>query len=204
MAPIGDLVDADADETVEPALVEMVGGHPLDDPPDGVPADPEQAADRRARHLLRQPGDDVLEVARVRRAGPGPRDRLEPDAAHAAAQAPQLALDHAAVGAESQVAPALDASVVDLEPPAGLAAGRADASSAAQPHGHDHRVGGEYDADDGCSGQAEQPLECGGDAHVALLQGPLTFDSQQPAARAAARRSRSAQPPRRSRPAANG
>jgi hypothetical protein len=32
----------------------------------------------------------------------------------------------------------------------------------------------------------------------------LTFDSQQPAARAAARRSRSAQPPRRSRPAANG
>ena len=33
---------------------------------------------------------------------------------------------------------------------------------------------------DGCPGQAKQPLECGGDAHVALLCEPLTF--KQPAA----------------------
>ena len=54
------------------------------------------------------------------RARPRPRDRLKPDAAVAAAQPPQLALDPAAVGAEIQVAPALDATVVDLQVSAGL------------------------------------------------------------------------------------
>jgi hypothetical protein len=49
--------------------------------------------------LLRQPRDDVLEVARVPGARPRPRHRLEPDAAVAAAQSAQLALDPAAAGA---------------------------------------------------------------------------------------------------------
>jgi hypothetical protein len=198
MAAVGDLVDADADQALEPALVEMVGDDALDDPPDGVPADPQQPADRRAGHLLGQPGDDVLEVARVRGAGARPRHRLQANAAVAAAQAPQLALDDAAAGAEIEVAPALDPSVVDLELPAGLPAARADAPATAQTDGHDHPLGAEADIDNGCPGQAEQPLECAGDAHVALLEEPLisTTSSLQP--RAAARRLRSAQPPRTS------
>src|SRR5215203_2764588 len=53
-------------------------------------------------------------------------------------------------------------------------------------------------SNDGCPGQAEQPLECGGDAHVALLEEPLTSTASSLLARAAARRSRSAQPPRSS------
>src|SRR5215212_3960214 len=76
--------------------------------------------------------------------------------------------------------PTLDAAVIDLELPAGLPAPRADASPAPQPHGHDHPLGTELDVDHGCPGQAEQPLECGADAHVALLREPLTFE--QPAA----------------------
>src|SRR5215207_11245753 len=107
-------------------------------PTDRVPADPEQAADRRAGHLLRQPRDDVLEVARVMRARTRPRDRLHPHPAGAAAQQPQLALDHAAIGAEIQVPPALETPVVDLEPTAGLTTRRADAAAAPQPHDHDH------------------------------------------------------------------
>src|SRR5688572_27969389 len=174
MAAIGDLVDADADQALQAALVEPLGGHAFDDPPDAVPTNPEQAADRRARHLLSQPGDDVLEVARVRGARPGPGHRLHPHPASAAAQQPQLALDHAATGAQIQMPPALEAPVVNLEPAAGLPAGRADAAAAPQPHDHDHGVGAEADIDDGCPGQAEQPLECGGDAHVALLEEPLT------------------------------
>src|SRR5215204_4594420 len=139
-----------------------------------------QARDRRLGHLLGQPGDDVLKVARVTRARPRPRHRLEPNTAITAAEPAQLALDDAAVRAEIQVPPALDAAVVDLQPPAGLAAPGADPSPAAKPDNHDHPLGAEADVDHGCPGQAEQPLECGADAHVALLREPLTFE--QPAA----------------------
>src|SRR4051794_1864981 len=121
MTTVGDLVDADADEALQAALVEMLGDHTGDDPPDRVPADPEQPGDRRAGHLLRQPRDDVLEVARVRAARSRPRHRLHPHPAGAAAQQPQLALDHAAAGAEIEVPPALDAPGVELAP-AGLTA----------------------------------------------------------------------------------
>jgi hypothetical protein len=71
---------------------------------------------------------------------------------------------------------------VDLQLPAGLPTARADAPAATQADGHDHPLGSEADVDDRRPGQAEQPLECGGDAHVALLAEPLTFDSQQPPA----------------------
>src|SRR5215217_5258058 len=90
MAAVADLVDADADQALEAALVEVVGDDAFDDPPDRVPADPQQAADRSARHLLGQPRDDVLEVARVRGARPGPRHRLHPHPAIAAVQQAQL------------------------------------------------------------------------------------------------------------------
>jgi hypothetical protein len=179
-AAVADLVDADRDEPVEAAFVEVVGGDALHDPPDGVPADPEQPRDRGLGHLLRQPRDDVLEVARVMGARPGPRHRLHAHCAGLTAQQPQLALDHAAVGAEVEVAPALDATVVNLELPAGLPAARADAQAPAQPDGHDHPLSTEADIDDGRPGEPEQPLERGADAHVALLAEPLTFDSQQP------------------------
>ncbi len=129
-------------------------------------------------------------------AWPCPRHRLgSHDAAVRAPQPPQLALDDATAGAEVQVAPALDAAVMDLELPAGLPAGRADAPAAAQAHGHDHPLRAERDVRHAGAGQAQQALECGGDAHVALPREPLNFDSQQPAPRAAARRPASAQLP---------
>ena len=114
------------------------------------------------------------------RARPRPRHRLQAHAAVAAAQPSQLALDDAAAGAEIQVPPALDAPVVDLQLPAGLAALGAHAPAAPQPDRHHHALAGEADIDHGRSGQAEQPLECRDDAHVALLARPLTFE--QPAA----------------------
>ena len=82
------------------------------------------------------------------------------------------------------------------QPRAGLPAHRADPPAAAQPDGHDHPLGAERHVDDGRSGQAEHPVECGSDAHVVLLREPLSFITQQPASRAAARRSEPAQLPR--------
>ena len=186
MAPIGDLVDADADQSGEAILIEVIGDDARDDRPDRVPADPQQSRDRRERHLLRQPRHHVLEVARVRRARPRPRHRLQAHTAIAAAQPPQLALDHAAVPREVEVPPALDAPVMDLELSGRLAALCADAPASPQTDGHDHPRGGEANVDHGCPRQAEQPLECGGDAHVALLSEPLTI--RQPAACAEGRR----------------
>ena len=116
---------------------------------------------------------DVFEVARVVRARPRPRHRLQTNAAVAAAQPAQLALDDAAARAQIQVPPALDAPIVDLQVAAGLAAARADPPPAPQPDGHDHPLAGEADVDHGRPGQAEQPLECRADAHVALLREPL-------------------------------
>src|SRR4051794_13615698 len=95
MAPVADLVYADRDQPLEPALVKVIGDHARDDRADGVPADPQQPGDRRERHLLGQPRHDVFEVARVRRARPRPRDRLQPHAAGRASEPAQLALDPA-------------------------------------------------------------------------------------------------------------
>src|SRR5439155_8167790 len=138
---VGDLIHADRHEAGKAPLVEVVGHHALDDPPDRVPRDPQHAGERGLCYLLRDPGHGVLEVARVARAGPGPRHGLEAGAAVAAPQPPQLALDEAAGAAQVEMAPALDSPPVDLA--AELAAARADPSPAAQPDGHDHPLAGE-------------------------------------------------------------
>jgi hypothetical protein len=90
---------------------------------------------------------------------------------------------------------------VDLQLRAGLPAHCADPPAAAQTDRHDHLLRAERHVDDGRSGQAEHPLECGSDAHVVLLSEPLSFITQQPASRAAARRSDPAQLPRDPAPA---
>ena len=177
-AAVGDLVHADQDEPVEAGLAEVVGDDAGDDVADRVPRDPHQPGDRRLGHLLREKRDDVLEVAGVRSARPGPADRLIPDAAVGAAQPAQFAFEQAAVGAEIEVPPPFGAVVGDLEMPAGLPALRTDSTSAlGQLERDDHPLGVEADVDHGRPpAKAEHPLECGRDAHVALLREPLDFE----------------------------
>lgn len=193
-ASVGDLVAADRDQPVQPPLVEVIKDNPLHDLPDRVPRDSEQAGDRGLGHLLRQPRHGVLEVTRVVRVVPGPRHGLQMHTAVAAAKPAQLALDHAPVGAEIQMPPALQPAVMDLEP-AGLTAAPAHSSAAPEPDGHDHPLGAEADIDNRRAGEAQKPIECGADAHLALLAGRLTFDSQQPAPQGGCASPRSAQPP---------
>src|SRR3954452_9337996 len=106
---------------------------------------------------------------------------LQVHAAVSAAQPAQLALDHAAVGAEIQMPPALDAPIMDLQPTAGLAADRAHTPPAPETDAHNHPLGAERNVDDGRSGQAKHPRECGLDAHAVLLCGPWIFSTRQPA-----------------------
>jgi hypothetical protein len=182
-AAVADLITADRDEAAEAPLVELVCDDAGDDLPDGGPADPEQPGDLRLGHLLGQPRDDVLEVAGVLGVGSRPRHGLQMDPARRAAQAAQLTLDHTPRRGEIEVAPALDATPMDLQLAARLPAPRADPPPASQPDGHDDRLRGNGDVDDRCAAQTQQPVECRGDAHVVLLVSRLPSNSPQPAGR---------------------
>ena len=77
-----DLVDPDVVEIVQTVRVELVVADALDDPPDGVPVDPQHPLDRRLVGPRRQPRDQALEVARELRprAGRTARPRYAPRA----------------------------------------------------------------------------------------------------------------------------
>jgi hypothetical protein len=87
---VGDLVAPDRNQAVQASVVEVIGDDALDDPTDRVPPDPQQASDRGLGHLLREPRDDVLEVARVMSVRPCPRHRLQ---MHTAVRAAPSAAD---------------------------------------------------------------------------------------------------------------
>ena len=74
----------------------MFGDDALDDPPDGVPGDPQQRLYLALGHLLGAERHQVLEVARVASVRARPRDGLDAHAAIAALHAPQFVLDEAA------------------------------------------------------------------------------------------------------------
>jgi hypothetical protein len=179
VAAIGNLIDADLNEAMQAALIELLLNDALHNPPDAVPRDPQEARDRLLGHLLRQPRDHVLEVTRVARAAPGPRHGLKARAAVWAPEAAQLALDQTARAAEIEMAPALCAPAVDGA--AELAATRAHPSAPPQTHGDDHPLGGEAHVDHPRPGQAQQPVECRGGTHLVLLRKSLIFVNQQPA-----------------------
>lgn len=109
--------------------------------------DPRQPGDRRERHLLGQPRDDVFEVTGVMSTRPGPRHGLGAHTAVRASEQPQLALDEAATRTEIEMPPALDATIVDLQS-AGLPAAAADPSPAPEPDRDHDAVAGEADIDD--------------------------------------------------------
>jgi hypothetical protein len=171
-APVRHLVDADPRQPVQAAAVETLGHDAVDDPSDGVPGDPHQPGDRVLGHLLRQEGDDILELARE--PWPArPRHRLDAHAAVRALDPPQPGGDEAALATKVQMTPATQHRVVAGA--ADLPATRAHASPAPQPHRDDHALVGETHAGDRRPGQSERPVECRRGAHVVLLEEPLSF-----------------------------
>ena len=71
---VGDLVDADAAQPIQPITKCFhVGPHPGDDRPDGAPSDAHQLGHRALRTLRHQPRDGLIEGQRVPGAVPRPR-----------------------------------------------------------------------------------------------------------------------------------
>ncbi len=75
VAPVGDLVDADAPHAREEVLVVEVIDHPRDDLSDRAPRAAQQSSGRRGGHLDRAPGRELLEGDGVARAVASPGDR---------------------------------------------------------------------------------------------------------------------------------
>jgi len=71
---VGELVDPDPPQPGErvAAPARLLCDHPLDDPADGQPGDPDQLTDRALRAVRRQPSDLLLELARKPGAMPRP------------------------------------------------------------------------------------------------------------------------------------
>jgi len=134
---VADLVHADELKPVQPAPVEPVGHDPLQDVADRLPGDPHQPRYLRLAHLLRQPRREILEIAGVARPAARPLHRLGQIAAVRAIQPSQLALDHAPHAAEIEMAPALDAMILDRQ--AAGSTTRTEPLLAAQRERHDHR-----------------------------------------------------------------
>lgn len=136
-AAVGDVVDADSAQALQAPLVEVVGHHTLDDRP------------TESQPMRSNPAIGVLTICWASQATTSSKSRVydEPGRAHGTgssrttrrsrtAQPAQLALDHAPAGTDVEVAPALDAAVMNLQLCAGMAAARADSPSAAQADGH--------------------------------------------------------------------
>lgn len=132
---IGDLVDADPVEVVEPSVVDRPGHHVDHDLGHRLPADPEQLGDGRLVDVLGQPRHDVLEVPAV--AGPGarPGDLLgaHPPAVPTVDPA-DLGLEEAPGRPEVEVSPPAHRSVVDRPGPPPARAAVLGAATAQSDH----------------------------------------------------------------------
>ena len=179
LAP-GDLVDRDVKQIAEPVLAEHLFADALDDPPDRLPVDPRQPAGRGLVGLGRQPGDEVLEVAREAGAVTGERDALHAHAMFGATNPPQLGVNLQAPTAEIQVPPDRVVMLLVLAVARGVRALRAMKATAAQRDRDHHMAGLEADRPNPHPRQIEQARECARDAHrrrppVRSVQKPRTY-----------------------------
>ena len=133
---------------------------------------------------------EVLAICCARKATRSSKSRVcrAPARAHGSAstrtpqsaQHPAQAVEQvAALAAEVEVAPAALGAVA--HPREGLAAARAGRSPPREPQLDEDAVGAERDVGDRRAGQAQQAVECGGDAHVVLLGAADLWKDQQPA-----------------------
>jgi len=79
LASPADLVHADLKQVVQPVGIKLIGADTTDDPPDGVPVDPDQPSDRALVGLRRQPRDQRLEIAGEPAGVPRERHALDPN-----------------------------------------------------------------------------------------------------------------------------
>ena len=160
-----DLVDADVEEIVQPVGVELLLPDTRDDPPDGLPVDAHQPADRAPIGLRGQPRHQVLKVPAEARTLTRERHTLDVHAVNRAGNPPQRRADLKTPHTKVQVTPgrlvALDVLAVGRRE----RAVRADQSPPAQRDPHDHPARLEGHPAHPHPLQAQQTTECSSDAH---------------------------------------
>ena len=163
-----DLVDPDLKEVLQPVRVELVGADPADDPPDGVPVDPDQAGDRGLVHRSRQPSDQLLEVAGEPRPVPRERHRFHSHAMLGALKPSELGAELEAPDAEIEMPPARLDRLLVVAVARGELAQRALEPPSPQRHRHDHPIGVKLNLPHPDPVEIEQARECPTGAHVVL------------------------------------
>jgi hypothetical protein len=177
-AAVGDLIDPDLNQAVQTPVIQPVGDHPFDDPPDRVPGHAQQRLDLALGHPLGAERNQILELPSVPGAATSPRDRLDPHPAITAVHPPELVLQKTAMTSQIQMPPAAHVPIVHAR--IDLAAHRADDPVAAKPDPNHHPLPGQPDPGDAHTSERQQPVQCRGDAHAVP---PLKSScSRQPAA----------------------
>ena len=163
-ALVGDLVDTDVAQPIEPAVIEPFGDDASHDPLDRLPRTAQQPADARLVGALSQPGDEVLEQDRVPGPGPCPGHLLGPDPTASPAVDPGDVgfVEHLRRG-EVQVPPPSPRPVIPRP-------GRRAARAAMRPTGglqlHHQHVALDGEIDHPGTRDAQDQVQCSHDAHV--------------------------------------
>ena len=160
-----DLIQRDLKQIAQPVDGQKLVADALDDPPDGLPVDPDQPAGCGSVGLGHQPRHEVFEVAGEASAVTGERHALDQRPVLGAAQPPEPGMDLQSPDPQVQVAP--DGVVVlgVLARHRLKRALRADKLLALQGDRDHHPIATEGDLSDPHPGQAQQTRECSGDAH---------------------------------------
>jgi hypothetical protein len=157
----GHLVDPDLEQVGETVGIQALVTHPLDDPPDRLPIDPEHPRDRRLVGTGHKPRDEIVEIAGEPRAVPRERNTLDMHPMLRTAQSPQARADIESPHPEIQVPPHRLVMLAVLAMPRRIAALRAAKAPTTQRDDHDDSVGLEADRPNPYSRQAQQTRECG-------------------------------------------
>ena len=152
----------------------------LDDPPDGVPIDPQHPLDRRLVGPRREPREQALEIARELRPRAGERHPLGTRPVLRAPQPAAPAVNLQPPDPEIKMPPDRHLRPRVLPRRRRVPALRADQPPTAKRHLDDHPVGLEPDLPHPHAGQTQKPGKCRRDAHAVPPCKPLTF--RQPAA----------------------
>jgi hypothetical protein len=160
-----DLVDADAEQPVETAWVQLGGDDTFTRPPDRAPRHPTEPRDRGLVGAGRQPRHQVIEVAGQMRARAGERDRLGDDTVDRATQPTELRVDPDPPHPHIEVAPHRPTRPGVVAGPSRKRAVRTRKALAAQHDGHGDHVDREHDRGDVHPLEADKALEYSRDAH---------------------------------------
>ena len=160
---VRDLIDTDVEHVLELVAVEMISDHPDHDALHGFPRDAQQPTDAGLVGALREPTNQVFQIAGQSRPGTCPRHLFGADPPTGpTAHPPDLSLEPQPTRTEIEVPPAATGMVIA----GGLASARTSMCSCPWLDRDDDTVAGELDSVNSRSSNTENAIECSADVHV--------------------------------------